>query len=210
MVEERSFLFWRNTLIALNVFYIVLGLIFLFFAIFTRLSTLILDPHLFIGLIILSVYLIALATLGIFAVFKHHQVLLFFYVILLLILFLFQFILACTYLTIRGGKKYQLLKDNYQNSRDRIQVKYNCCGFDNSTSFNRSESCRNLPCCQSVGQCCENAPMCYGLLNNQLDEDLKIIGSIMLMFTLLEISSVYVKLRFRNIRNPAIFIESDT
>ena len=210
MVEERTFFFWRRLLIIINIFYILLALTFLFFAIFTRLNSLIIDLHLFIGLIILSVYLLALAIFGIFAVIKHHQVLLFFYVILLLILFLFQFILACTYLTLRDEKKYELLKDNYQNSRDRIQLKYNCCGFDNSSSFNRSQSCGNLPCCQSIDHCCENAPMCYGLLNNQLNQNLKIIGSIMLVFTLTQIVAVYMTLRFRNIRNPSIFIESDT
>ena len=210
MVEERNFLFWRRLLLIINVFYILLALTFLFFAIFTRVSSLIIDLHLFVGLIILSVYLIILSTFGIFAVIKHHQVFLFFYVILLSILFLFQFILACTYLAIRGEKKYDLLKSNYEKSIDRIQLKYNCCGFDNSTSFIRNQTCQDLPCCQTANQCCENLSMCYSLLTNELDKDLKIIGSIMLIFTLTQIVAVYMTLRFRNIRNPAIFIDCDT
>ena len=210
MVEQRTFLYWRCLLILINLFYLLLALIFLFFAIFTRFNSLILDLHLFVGLIILSIYLFALSIFGILAVIKHHQVFLFFYVVLLLILFLFQFILACTYLTIRDEKKYQLLKDNYNGAREPIQLKYNCCGFDNSTAWNRSEICRNLSCCQSVDHCCESAPMCYGLLNNRLNRNLKIIGSIILVFTLTQIIAVYMTLRFRNIRNPTIFIESDT
>src|SRR5579871_4297158 len=100
MVEERNLQFWRRLLIIFNIFYILLALIFFFFAIFTRISSSIIDLHLFVGLIILSLYLIFLSIFGIIAVVKHHQVLLFFYIIFLLILFLFQFILACTYLTI--------------------------------------------------------------------------------------------------------------
>jgi len=160
-------------------------------------------------LIILSLFLIFLSIFGIIAVVKHHQVFLFFYIILLCILFLFQFILACTYLAIRGTKKYDLLKDNYQKSIDRIQLKYNCCGFDNLTGFIRNETCRNLPCCQSLDQCCETASMCYSLLTQELDKNLKIIGSIMLIFTLTQIIAIYMTLKFRNIRNPAIFNQCD-
>lgn len=210
MAEERNFHFWRRLLIIFNVFYIILAFIFLFFAIFTRVNSLIIDLHLFVGLILLSLYLICLSVFGIFAVVKHHQVFLFFYILLLFISFLFQFILACTYLAIRGGKKYDLLKNNYQKSTEKIQLKYNCCGFDNSTNFIRNQTCQNLPCCQSLNQCCETAPMCYSLLTHELDKNLKTIGSIMLIFTLTQIIAIYMTLKFRNIRNPAMFIACDT
>lgn len=210
MVEIRDFVFWRRALIVFNLFYFILASIFLFLAIFTRIKSLIIDPHLFIGLIILSIYLIILSSIGLYAVIKHHQVLLFFYGILLFILFLFQFILACTYLTIRGEKKYNLLKTNYEQSRDQIQLKYNCCGFDNQTAFDRNQTCANLPCCQTVDQCCTNVSMCYTLLTKELDKNLKIIGSILLIFTLTQIIAIYMTFRFRNIRNPAIFLDCDT
>ncbi|CAF4049527.1 unnamed protein product [Rotaria sordida] len=206
MVEEKTFQFWRRLLIISNIFYILLALTFLFFAIFTRLHSLIIDLHLFVGLIILSLFLIFLSIFGIISAVKHHQVLLFFYIILLIILFLFQFILACTYLTIRNEKKYNLLKQNFEKSTDHIQLKYNCCGFDNSTIFYRNITCQNLPCCHLTNQCCETLSMCYTLLNNELDKNLKIIGSIMLIFTLTQIIVIYITLKFRNIRNPAIFI----
>jgi tetraspanin-13/31 len=205
MAEENDLLFWRRLLVIFNMFYILLALTFLFFAIFTRVNSSIIDLHLLVGLIILSLYLIFLSIFGIYAVVKHHQVLLFFYIILLCISFLFQFILACTYLTIRGDNKYNLLKQNYEKSIDRFQLKYNCCGFDNQTAFNRNETCHNLPCCQSLSQCCETSPVCYPLLIHELDKNLKIIGSIMLVFTLTQIIAVYITLKFRNIRNPAIF-----
>ena len=206
MVEVKDFLFWRRLLIILNVFYMILASTFLFFAIFTRLHSSIIDLHLFVGLIILSIYLIFLSIFGIIAVIKHHQVLLFFYIILLCILFLFQFILACTYLTIRSEKKYDLLKQNYEQSTDHIQFKYDCCGFDNLTNFNRSDICQDLPCCHSSSQCCETLSVCYPLLVHELDKNLKIIGSIMLVFTLTQIIAVYMTLKFRNTRNPSIFV----
>lgn len=209
MVEERNFQFWRRLLIVFNIFYLLLALAFLLFAIFTRVNSLIIDLHLFIGLIILSIYLIFVSIFGLIGVSKHHQVLLFFYIVLLIILFLFQFILACTYLTIRGENKYSLLKDNYEKSIDDIQLKYNCCGFDNSTVFNRTVTCGKLPCCQSLNSCCETSPMCYTLLYSELNKNLKIIGSIMLVFTLTQVIAVYMTLKYRNIRNPAMFIECD-
>ena len=204
MVEERPFQFWRKVLIVFNIFYILLATTFLFLAIYTRLTSSIIDLHLFVGLIVLSIYLICVSIFGLIAVLKHHQVFLFFYVILLSILFLFQFILACTYLTIRGERKYELLKNNYQNTRDRIQLKYNCCGFDNQTQFNRTEICAKLSCCLPSGSCCETLPLCYGLLREGLDKNFKTIGSIMLIFTLTQIIAIYITLRFRNMRNPSI------
>lgn len=206
MVEVKQFQYYRRLLLVFNIFYIILALTFLFVAIFTRFTSLIVDLHLLIGLIIFSLYLIFLSLFGIVAVTKHHQVFLFFYIVLLCILFLFQFILACTYLTVRGGKKYDLLKQSYDKSIDDIQLKYNCCGFDNSTSFNRTITCQNLPCCQVKTQCCETSPMCYSLLLNQLDKNLKIIGSIMLVFTLSQIIAIYMTIKYRNIRDPSIFI----
>ena len=206
MVEDKNFCFWRRLLIIFNIFYILLAFTFLFFAIFTRLNSLIIDLHLFVGLLILSLYLIFLSIFGIVAISKHHQVLLFFYVILLFILFLFQFILACTYLTIRDGKKFALLKASYEKFTNPIQLKYNCCGFDNPTHFKRNETCRHLPCCHLQVHCCETLSMCYPLLNYKLNKNLKIIGSIMLIFTLTQIVAIYLTLKFRNIRNPALFI----
>ncbi|CAF1203640.1 unnamed protein product [Adineta ricciae] len=207
MVEEREFRFWRRLLLIFNIFYMILAFVFLFFAIFTRVNSSIIDLHLLVGLIILSIYLLSLSVFGIYATLKHHQVLLFFYIILLTILFLFQFILACTYLAIRGEKKYGLLKSSYQKSTDSIQSKYQCCGFDNSTEFNRKQTCANLPCCKSSDQCCETLPMCHSLLEETLNKNLKIIGSIMLVFTLTQIIAVYLTLKFRNLRNPTLFVD---
>ena len=206
MVEEKHFQLWRRVLIIFNLFYILLATTFLFLAIYTRVTSSILDLHLFVGLIVLSIYLICLSIFGLVAVSRHHQVFLFFYVILLSILFLFQFILACTYLTVGGERKYQLLKSNYQNTRDGIQSKYNCCGFDNQTQFNRTDTCAKLSCCLSSSSCCETTPLCYGLLREEMDKNLKIIGSIMLIFTLTQIIAIYITLRFRNVRNPAILL----
>ncbi|CAF1566812.1 unnamed protein product [Rotaria magnacalcarata] len=186
MVEERNFQFWRRLLIIFNIFYIILAFTFLFFAIFTRVNSLIIDLHLLVGLIFLSLYLIFLSVF--------------------VVLFLFQFILACTYLTIRDEKKYDLLKESYEKSIDHIQLKYNCCGFSNLTNFNRNVTCQNLPCCHSTDQCCETLPMCYTLLNSELNKNLKIIGSILLVFTITQIIAIYMTLKFRNTRNPAIFI----
>ncbi|CAF1202815.1 unnamed protein product [Adineta ricciae] len=208
MAEEREFRFWRRLLLISNIFYMILAFVFLFFAIFTRVSSSIIDLHLLVGLIILSIYLLSLSIFGIYAALKHHQVLLFFYIILLTILFLFQFILACTYLTIRGEKKYGLLKSSYQKSTDSIQSKYQCCGFDNSTEFDRKQTCANLPCCKSSDQCCESLPMCHSLLEETLNKNLKIIGSIMLVFTLTQIIAVYLTLKFRNLRNPTLFVDT--
>lgn len=208
MVEERSFRFYRRILILFNVFYFLLALTFLFLALFTRFRSSIIDLHLLIGLIVSSIYLILVSSFGLYAVVKHHQVFLFFYLILLSILFIFQFTLACTYLFMRSEKKSELIKNNYEQNRDLIQDKYQCCLYDNQTLIsNRTEICGKLSCCTTVDKCCETLPMCYVLLKDELDKNLKTVGSLMLILTLTEIFAVYVTLRFRNLRDPtALFI----
>jgi tetraspanin-13/31 len=205
MAEEKDFLFWRRLLIIFNIFYGFLALIFLSFAIYSRLNTSITDLHLFVGLLVLSIYLTFISLFGIAAVLKHHQVLLFFYIILLFVLFLVQFILACTYLSIHAEKKYELLKDNYNRARNVIQMKYNCCGFDNRTQWNRTELCAQMSCCLT-SECCLTLPMCYPVMQHTLEKYFKLIGSIMLIFTLAQIIAIYITLRFRNMRNPSIFV----
>lgn len=205
MAEERAFRFYRRILILFNVFYFLLALTFLFLALFTRFRSSIIDLHLLIGLIVISTYLIILSSFGLFAVLKHHQVFLFFYIILLSILFLFQFTLACTYLFMRSEKKSELIKSNYDQNRDLIQNKYQCCTYDNQTasSDERRAICGKLSCCSTRDRCCESLPTCIIMLKNELDKNLKIVGSLMLIFTLTEIVAVYLTLRFRNLRDPA-------
>ena len=202
MVDERSFQSWRRLLILFNLFYLSLAILFFVFAMTTRFSSWIIDSHLFIGLIISSIFLTCLSLFGIFAVIKHHQVLLFFYVILLGILFTFQFILASTYL----GHRVEKNVETFEKYANQIQLKYNCCTYDNETTVDRSTVCGQLPCCQSTQKCCETWPPCFPIIRDELRKTLKIIGSIMLIFTLSEILAIYLNLQYRNMRNPLIAI----
>ncbi|CAF0736517.1 unnamed protein product [Didymodactylos carnosus] len=168
-------------------------------AVYIRYSALLVpNLHVFIGLLTCGIFLFLLSILGLCTVLRHHQVGLFFYIFLLFLLFLVQFILACTYLAVNSHTKYTMLKDAWlsvRNSeiRSSLQTKYNCCPFDNTTTA-AMEKCGNIT----------STSYCYPVLQAHIDHGLKLAGLSTLLFSFTQIIGIWLTLRYRNLRDPNI------
>lgn len=72
---------------------------------------------------------------GLYATFKHHQVLLFFYMVILFVLFIIQFSIACACLAVGETTQRQLAEQGWKSvgnsTKETVQLQFTCCGYNN-------------------------------------------------------------------------------
>ncbi|XP_057244534.1 tetraspanin-31-like [Malurus melanocephalus] len=93
----------RNALCALNVVYVLVGVLLVAVAGWARALGVGSSPPLLGGAFAVGIFLLLIAALGLLGALRHHQVLLFFYVLILGLLFLCQFGVSCTCLALGRG-----------------------------------------------------------------------------------------------------------
>ncbi|KAL3278970.1 hypothetical protein HHI36_016488 [Cryptolaemus montrouzieri] len=124
----------KNSLIALNILYILVASILISVAVYGRAATIVTDLPIVGVLIACGIILIMISMLGLLGAVKHHQVMLFFYMVILFLLFLLQFSVACACLGVNTEQQEQLAEQGWskgQNTtRSKVQESFTCCGFD--------------------------------------------------------------------------------
>lgn len=216
----------RNALITLNVLYIIVAIILISVAAYSKASALVVSLALVGGIIACGVFLFFISLVGLVGAIKHHQVLLFFYMIILFLLFLLQFSLGCACLAVNGDQEISLVKSGWGASdnqlRSHIQYKLDCCGFENPNLNTSSPMghppCNGLECCQSEAaqnhKCCkgetdgvnsdESCPCstCLDKIRPLIHEAFSATGGIGLFFSFTEIIGVWLTIRYRNQKDP--------
>lgn len=148
------------------------------------------------GIIGCCVILILCSLMGLLGTWKHHQVILFFYMILLFILFVIQFSMACSALTIDTEHQRNLARDEWMAVNDgikaEVQDKFNCCGLNSTDS--EHPTCTDLPCCgggltSTIDPMCLKCEPCLPKLVNVIDEALRIAGRFGIFFSFSQVSS---------------------
>nr|XP_036848408.1 tetraspanin-31 isoform X3 [Manis javanica] len=95
----------KNALCALNVVYMLVGLLLIGVAAWGKGLGLVSSIHIIGGVIAVGVFLLLIAVAGLVGAVNHHQVLLFFYMIILGLVFIFQFGISCSCLAINRSKQ---------------------------------------------------------------------------------------------------------
>lgn len=216
----------RNSLIVLNLLYIIVSFILIGVAAYSCLASMITSLGLVGALIACGVFLFIIALNGLIGAAKHHQVLLFFYMIVLFLLFLLQFSLACACLAVNSEQEMKLARTGWSVAdnklKQNVQYGFDCCGFQDVT-LNSSEalghpSCDGLPCCEGHGDdsCCSsstsnitstasdncNCQLCGDKLKSQIHNAFSVSGGIGLFFSFTEIVGVWLAMRYRNQKDP--------
>uniref|UniRef100_UPI00358E1E17 tetraspanin-31-like n=1 Tax=Myxine glutinosa TaxID=7769 RepID=UPI00358E1E17 len=180
----------RGALCVLNVLYMVVGLVLIGVAAssFSTVSMSVIG-----GVIAVASLLFLIAVLGLVATLRHHQVLLFFYMLILLIIFIVQLGVFCACLALNKEQQLGLLKVGWNHmspsTRQRIESRYHCCGFNNTDQVVNSTEGQPLSPCLEV-------------LQIFLDQVLQVAGGVGLFFAFTEILSVWLTWRYRNLKNP--------
>ncbi|XP_054844121.1 tetraspanin-31-like [Eublepharis macularius] len=189
----------RNALCALNVVYVLVGLLLIGVAAWGKGFGIVSSIHIIGGVRAVGFFLLLIAIVGLIGAVNHHQVMLFFYMIILGLVFLFQFGVSCSCLALSKRKEESLLSSAWgmldNETRSTWEKSLNCCGFSNKST--PKDNC-NAACWNSSSVCVT----CVTKMMEHADEALKILGGVRLFFSFTEILGVWLAMRYRNQKDP--------
>ncbi|XP_075407487.1 tetraspanin-31 [Tenrec ecaudatus] len=198
-----SFACFKNALCALNVVYMLVGLLLIGVAAWGRGLGLVSSIHIIGGVIAVGVFLLLIAVAGLVGAVNHHQVLLFFYMIILGLVFIFQFGISCSCLAINRSKQTDFISASWwvmsNTTRNELERSFDCCGLFNLTDQNQQDHTSCYAICKKRNPPCQ---VCGEKFLNHSDEALKILGGVGLFFSFTEILGIWLAMRFRNQKDP--------
>jgi len=202
----------KNTLLGLNIIYVVVAFLLIGVASYGKSSAVITSLSLLGGIVASGVFLLFVAVLGLLATLKHHQVLLFVYMIILFGIFVIQFSVSCAALGINEDQEMKAIEKVWENSPD--DVKYNaeeilsCCAWkrenQNATVCSKPGSNGTVPMswCHFVGEDFDQCMPCESAIRTSVDSAFNGSGGLGLFFALTEILGAVLAYRYRNLANP--------
>ncbi|KAB7507230.1 Tetraspanin-31 [Armadillidium nasatum] len=186
----------KNSLIALNVLYVVVAIILISVAAYAKLASIVASTALVSVIIACGVFLLLISIVGIVAASKHHQVLLFFYMIILFLIFIIQFSVACACLATNENQQNIIAREGWKMASHELKHKaemvFHCCDYegvdDNENCTDIYDISGNL-CCNIVNgtdvEC--HCPKCNLPLQEALGRGLSVVGGIGLFFSFTEV-----------------------
>ncbi|XP_021513261.1 tetraspanin-31 isoform X1 [Meriones unguiculatus] len=193
----------KNALCALNVVYMLVGLLLIGVAAWGKGLGLVSSIHIIGGVIAVGVFLLLIAVAGLVGAASHHQVLLFFYMIILGLVFIVQFGISCSCLAINRNKQADVISASWwvmsNSTRHEFERNFDCCGLFNRTALHVREETSCSAMCRTRSSACQ---MCGEKFLKHSDKALKILGGVGLFFSFTEILGVWLAMRFRNQKDP--------
>ncbi|XP_055468035.1 tetraspanin-31 [Psammomys obesus] len=198
-----GFACYKNALCALNVVYMLVGLLLIGVAAWGKGLGLVSSIHIIGGVIAVGVFLLLIAVAGLVGAANHHQVLLFFYMIILGLVFIVQFGISCSCLAINRNKQADVISASWwvmsNSTRHEFERNFDCCGLFNRTTLHLQDETSCSAMCKTRSSACQ---MCGEKFLKHSDKALKILGGVGLFFSFTEILGVWLAMRFRNQKDP--------
>ncbi|XP_063808379.1 tetraspanin-31 [Pseudophryne corroboree] len=196
----------KNALCALNVVYMLVGLLLIAVAAWGKGFGIVSSIHIIGGVIAVGVFLLLIAIIGLIGAVSHHQVMLFIYMVVLILIFIFQLVVSCSCLAMNRSQQEQFLNATWASMSNKTQSEMenhlDCCGFLNTTlssaQFKSAYRSCNAECKQKNIHC----DSCGDKMLNHAGEALKILGGVGLFFSFTEILGVWLAFRYRNQKDP--------
>ncbi|TNN37587.1 Tetraspanin-13 [Liparis tanakae] len=183
----------KHALSALNILYVLVSLLLIGVAAWSKWFDLVSSIRVVAGVIGVGVFLLLVAFVGLCGALKHHQ-----YMIILFTVFIMQFSVSCACLALNKEQQNTLLEIGWNRSeatqRD-VEKTLNCCGF---TSVPANGSCA-ASCYEAEPPSCKP---CSSTIQQTAGEVLRFVGGIGLFFSFTEILGVWLAHRFRNLKDP--------
>jgi len=204
----------RNGLIALNICYILVGLLLITVAGVGKYAAIVNQIEIIGGIIACGVFLLLISLVGLVGAIKHHQVCLFFYMVILFLIFFIQFAIACACLALSDAQKKKIISSGWNKVDDTLKEKcqtgLNCCGLNNVDADH--PPCKKSECCaKSEAMCCtgnKNSTVkcpcrsCMVAGEQAVNTTLNSAGGLGLFFSFTEIIGVCLAIRYRNQKDP--------
>nr|KAF6370994.1 tetraspanin 31 [Myotis myotis] len=168
----------RNALCALNVVYMLVGLLLIGVAAWGKGLGLVSSIHIIGGVIAVGVFLLLIAVAGLFGI-------------------------SWSCLAINRSKQTDVINASWwvmsNQTRDELERSFDCCGLFNLTTLYQQDYAFCTAVCKSRRPTCQ---MCGEKFLKHSEEALKILGGVGLFFSFTEILGVWLAMRFRNQKDP--------
>ncbi|KAG7323339.1 hypothetical protein KOW79_013041 [Hemibagrus wyckioides] len=195
----------KNALCALNVVYMLVGLLLIGVAAWGKGFGIVSSIHIIGGVIAVGFFLLLIAIVGLIGAIHHHQVMLFFYMVILFVVFLFQFGVSCSCLAMNQDQQEKLLSSTWSlmgnSTKMELENNLDCCGLFNNTANQLMFDTDNSMCKASCLRM-HNCKTCGNKMLQHASEALRILGGVGLFFSFTEILGVWLAMRYRNQKDP--------
>nr|CAB3267301.1 tetraspanin-13 [Phallusia mammillata] len=206
----------KNSLALLNILFLLVSFVLIGMGSYARATSIISSFEIAGGIIASGLFLFLISFLGLFAGFKHHQVLLFFYIVVLFLLFIIQFSVSIACLAVSEKQVENAIEkvwtsdstDGLKNNTIKDAEKYfTCCGWET----NNSTECQQRKECQSPTPTVSDTVTtdrqltcrtCSEVIPYQISHALEASGGVGLFFSFTEMLGVWLAVRFRNQKDP--------
>jgi len=213
----------KNTLVGLNVIYILVSFLMIGVAVHGKVSGIVTSLPIVGGITACGVFLLMISVIGLIGAVRHHQVLLFFYMVVLFLIFLIQFSCSCAALAINENDEKMLIKRAWNTAESKspslvIQAEqtFDCCGLGideetNAVYPNPNEHDQNFTNTNHVfkdypdAQCyhLEGKPpkddclTCYSHISDKVNSGFNAAGGLGLFFSFTELFGVICTHKYR-------------
>jgi len=218
----------KNTLVGLNVVYILVSFLMIGVAVHGKVSGIVTSLPIVGGITACGVFLLMISVIGLIGAVRHHQVLLFFYMVVLFLIFLIQFSCSCAALAINEHDEKILIKKAWTsaetNSKSLViqaEQTFDCCGLginkttdklyknpspedqawtrENKVFDNRPDATCYHPNGTAMKDDCQT---CYSIISDKVNSGFNAAGGLGLFFSFTELFGGIVACRYRNLMDP--------
>jgi len=222
-----SFTCSKNTLVGINVIYILVSFLMIGVAVHGKVSGIVTSLPIIGGITACGIFLLMISVIGLIGTVRHHQVLLFFYMVVLFLIFLIQFSVSCAALAIDETDEKQIILTAWKKSMTsseslviQAERSFDCCGLGltdtydfydkpttadinwslNHTVFeDTSHSCHGITNVTTIPEDCVT---CYTHVSDRVNYAFNAAGGVGLFFSFTELVGGLVAYRYRNLLDP--------
>ena len=194
----------RRTLIALNICYLIVGIILISTAAGARITKVVTSLPVIGAITTIGIFLILISIFGIGVAICHSNMGLLFYALIMIGAFVMQFSVSIAALSINQKQEYLVVSKAWDKlpwtTRDDIQERFDCCGFDSKTGNSSvlTPSCHKLQCYRIKQKC----SYCYPIMKDIITTSLKGGGGVGLFFSFFDFLGVFFANRLRYLEDP--------
>jgi len=217
----------KNTLVGLNVVYILVSFLMIGVAVHGKVSGIVTSLPIVGGITACGVFLLMISVIGLIGAVRHHQVLLFFYMVVLFLIFLIQFSCSCAALAINEHDEKMLIKKAWTSAETNsvslvIQAEqtFDCCGL----GIDKTDKVYETPTKEDQDWTLEHkvfdtrpdaicyhqngttmnpeCQTCFSIISDKVNSGFNAAGGLGLFFSFTELFGGIVACRYRNLMDP--------
>jgi len=214
-----SFTCSKNTLVGLNVIYIMVSFLMIGVAVHGKVSGIVTSLPIVGGITACGIFLLMISVIGLIGAVRHHQVLLFFYMVVLFLIFLIQFSVSCAALAINEDDEKRIIQTAWQKSPDSLIIQaeqtFDCCGLgvmENGTVYLTPNEADikwsidhkvfdNYPSAKchhdAKGTTSQDCQTCFSLITDKVNSGFNGAGGLGLFFSFSELIGVICTHKYR-------------